>query len=175
MFSNPHKNIEQLGLSDGMVVADLGTGSGFYAIQAGMAVAPSGKVYAVDIQKDLLDRLKKEAHANHVHNIEVISGDLEKLGGTKIKDESVDRVIAANILFMIEDKKSFINEIKRILKKKGAALLVDWAASFSQMGPHPDNVVYKDQAIKLFTDVGFKVEREISAGAEHYGIIFRKV
>ena len=110
-----------------------------------------------------------------MHNIEVISGDLEKLGGTKIKDESVDRVIAANILFMIEDKKSFINEIKRILKHKGAALLVDWAASFSQMGPHPDNVVYKDQAIKLFDDAGFKVEKEISAGAEHYGIIFRKV
>ena len=175
MFSNPRSNIEQFGLSDGMIVADLGAGSGFYAMEAAKAVAPMGKVYAVDIQKDLLERLKNETRRNHIHNIEIISGDLEKLGGTKIREASVDRVIAANVFFMIEDKKSFVNEIKRILKQKGTALLVDWAASFSQMGPHPDNVVYKDKAIKLFIDAGFKVEKEISAGSHHYGIIFRKV
>ena len=174
MFSNPKQNIEQFGLSDGMVVADLGTGSGFYAIEAGRAVAPTGKVYAVDIQKDLLDRLRNEAGRNHVRDIETISGDLEKIGGTKIQEGSVDRVIAANILFMIEDKKSFISEIKRILKQRGAVLLVDWAASFSQIGPHPEHVVYKDAAIKLFTEAGFKVEKEISAGSHHYGIVFRK-
>ena len=174
MFSDPKHNIEQLGLSDGMIVADLGTGSGFYAIEAGKAVAPMGKVYAVDIQKDLLDRLRTEANRAHVRNIEIISGDIEKLGGTKIREGNVDRVIAANVLFMIEDKKSFANEIKRILKPKGAVLIVDWAASFSQMGPHADHVVYKDKALKLFTDAGFKVEKEISAGSHHYGMIFRK-
>lgn len=175
MFSNPKDVVEQLGLSDGMVVADLGTGSGFYAIEAGRKVAPTGKVYAVDIQRDLLDRLRSEAGRAHVRDVEIISGDLEKIGGTKIREGSVDRVIAANVLFMIEDKKSFVSEIKRILKQKGAALLVDWSASFSQMGPHSDHVVYKDKAIQLFSEAGFKVEKEISAGSHHYGMIFRKV
>ena len=175
MFSNPKSNIEQFGLSDGMIVADLGAGSGFYAMEAARAVAPMGKVYAVDIQKDLLERLKKEAARNHCHNVEIISGDLEKLGGTKIREASVDRVIAANVLFMIENKKTFLDEIKRILKPRGAALLVDWSGSFGQMGPHPDNVIYKDKAKQLVTDAGFKVEKEISAGSHHYGIIFRKV
>ena len=175
MFSNPKHNIDQFGLSDGMIVADLGTGSGFYAIEGARAVAPMGKVYAVDIQKDLLDRLKNEANRVHVRNIEIISGDIEKLGGTKIREGSIDRVIAANVLFMVEDKKSFATEIKRILKQKGAVLLVDWAGSFSQMGPHADHVVYKDKAIQLFHDAGFKVEKEISAGSHHYGIVFRKI
>ena len=174
MFSNPKENVRQFGLSSGMIVADLGAGSGFYAIEAGKAVAPDGKIYAVDIQKDLLDRLKHEAGLAHIRNVEVISGDLEKIGGTKIRDLSVDRVLAANILFMIEDKRSFVAEIKRVLKPKGAVLLVDWAASFSQVGPHSEHVVYKDKAIKLFADFGFKVEKEISAGSHHYGIIFRK-
>ncbi len=175
MFSDPEENIKQFGLSDGMIVADFGSGSGFYAIEAGKAVASSGKVYAIDIQKDLLERLKHEADRARVRNIEFLAGDLEKIGGSKIHEASVDRVIAANILFMIEDKKSFVTEIKRILKPKGAALLVDWAGSFSQMGPHPDHVIYKDKAVQLFVDNGFKVEKEISAGSHHYGIIFRKV
>ncbi|MBX4209299.1 methyltransferase domain-containing protein [Candidatus Parcubacteria bacterium] len=174
MFSDPQHNIEQLGLSSGAVVADLGAGLGFYSIEAAKAVAPMGKVYAVDVQKDLLDRLKKEIQKNHLGNIETIAGDLERLGGSKIRESSVDVAIASNILFMLEDKKTFLLEIKRILKKDGRLLLIDWAASFSQMGPHADHVIYKDDAVKLLAGVGFEFDREIHAGAHHYGIIFHK-
>jgi ubiquinone/menaquinone biosynthesis C-methylase UbiE len=174
MFSDPRNNIEQLMLSDGAVVADFGAGSGFYSIEAAKAVAPRGKVYAVDAQRELLSRLKKEAARQGAHNIEVLAGDLERLGGSRIKENSCDAVIASNILFMISDKKSFLNEAKRILKKDGRLLLVDWAASFSQTGPHADHVIYKDDAVKLALSVGFELDREIHAGSHHYGIIFHK-
>lgn len=174
MFSDPEHNIEQLGLSDGHIVADFGAGSGFYSILAGKAVAPMGKVYAIDVQKDLLERLKKEAARQGVRNIDVLSGDLEKLGGSKIRESSCDVVIASNVLFMAEDKKSFLLEAKRVLRPLGRLLLIDWSASFSGMGPHSDHVVYKDDAIKLAKEAGFSFDREISAGAHHYGIIFRK-
>jgi hypothetical protein len=42
------------------------------------------------------------------------------------------------------------------------------------MGPHPDQVVYKDDAMRMIKEAGFAFEREISAGAQHYGIICRK-
>ena len=61
MFSNPEKNIEQLGLTPGMKVADLGSGSGFYTIASARLVGTSGLVYSIDIQKDLLTRIKTEA------------------------------------------------------------------------------------------------------------------
>jgi len=174
MFSDPRHNIEQLGLSDGMIVADLGSGSGFYSFEAAKAVASMGKVYAVDVQKDLLERLKKEAQRLHIRNIDIVAGDLEHLGGTKIREGLCDVAIASNVLFMLEDKKSFLSEVRRILKTKGRILLIDWSASFSLMGPHPDHVVYKDDALKLLKEAGFSFEREISAGAHHYGIIARK-
>ena len=174
MFSDPKHNIEQLGLSDGNVVADLGAGSGFYTIEAAKAVAPRGRVYAIDVQKDLLERLKKEAERIHVRNIEVLAGDLEKLGGSKLRESSCDVAIASNVLFMLDDKKSFLLEAKRILKLNGRLLVIDWSASFNQMGPHPDHVVYKDEALKMAKSVGFEFDREISAGAHHYGIIMRK-
>lgn len=174
MFSDPQHNIDQLGLSDGLVVADLGAGSGFYTLAAAKAVAPRGKVYAVDVQKDLLERLKKEGQRQHIGNIDVLAGDLEHLGGSKVREASVDVAIASNILFMLDDKKTFLTEAKRILKPHGRLLLIDWAASFSQMGPHADHVIYKDDAVKLGLGVGFELDREINAGAHHYGIIFRK-
>jgi len=174
MFSNPQHNIEQFGLSDGMVVADFGAGSGFYSIEAAKAVAPRGRVYAADVQRDLLERLKKEAQHLHIRNLDIISGDLEHLGGSKIREASCDAVIASNILFMLDDKKTFLTEAKRILKTNGKLLLVDWSASFSGMGPHANHVVYKDDAHKLALSVGFTFEKEISAGEHHYGIIFRK-
>jgi ubiquinone/menaquinone biosynthesis C-methylase UbiE len=174
MFSDPRHNLDQLGLRDGAIVADLGAGSGFYSIEAAKMVAHTGKVYAVDLQKDLLERLKREANRLHVRNIEIIAGNLEKLGGSKLRESSCDAAIASNILFMLDDKKSFLIEAKRILKHGGRLLIIDWSASFSQMGPHPDHVVYKDDALKLALSAGFELDREIHAGAHHYGMIFRR-
>ncbi len=174
MFSDPEHNIEQFGLSDGMVVADLGAGSGFYTMAAAKAVAPTGKVYAIDLQRDMLQRLKTDANRQHIRNIDVLFGDLEKLGGSKVRESSCDAVIASNILFMLDDRKTFFLEAKRALKTGGKMLLVDWSASFSGMGPHADHVVYKDDAHKLALAAGLSFEKEIHAGAHHYGIIFRK-
>ncbi len=174
MFADPQKNVEQFGLSDGMVVADLGAGAGYYSIEIGRAVAPMGRVYAIDVQKDLLERLQKDAKKVGVRNIEIATGDLEKLGGSRMRDSLCDGVVASNILFMIEDKKNFLLEIKRILKPKGRLFLIDWSASFSSMGPHADHVIYKDDAMKLVIAAGFTFDREINAGEHHYGMIFRK-
>jgi ubiquinone/menaquinone biosynthesis C-methylase UbiE len=174
MFSDPRHNIEQLGISEGMVIADLGSGSGFYSMEAAKIVSTMGKVYAIDVQKSLLERLKKEAQTNGLHNIDIIAGDLERLGGTKLRENFCDVAIASNVLFMLEDRKTFLLEVRRILKQKGRLLLIDWSASFSHMGPHPDQVVYKDDALRMAKEVGFTFEREIVAGSQHYGIIFRK-
>ena len=83
-------------------------------------------------------------------------------------------MIAAGVLFTVDNRKAFLTEANRILKPGGRLLLVDWSGSFSQMGPHADHVIYKDDAVKLVKEAGFTYEREINAGAHHYGIIFRK-
>lgn len=174
MFSDPQGNVFELHLRDGQIVADLGTGSGHYAMHSAKAVAPTGKVFAVDIQKELLSRLQKEAHKNHFRNIEIITGDLEHLGGTKIRESLCDVVIISNTLFMITNKKNLILEAKRILKPRGRLLVIDWAGSFSGMGPHSQHVLYKEECMKLVLEAGFEVDHEINAGSHHYGIIFRK-
>ena len=175
MFSDPDNNIKQFALGPGMQVADFGSGSGFYSLAAAKAVAPTGKVFAIDIQKDLLEKLKNGARQNHISNIDIVWGDLEHLGGTKLRENSLDAIIIANLLFQMENKDALCLEAKRVLRPNARVLVIDWANSFGGIGPQEKDVVTKMKMTSLFQDHGFKLDREISAGAEHYGLIFRKI
>lgn len=174
MFSDPAKNIEKFGLSKGMFVADFGAGSGFYTMSAAKAAGDTGRVYAIDIQKELIQKIKNQANIEHLPNIEIIWGDVEKIGGTKMRDGSIDAVIIANLLFQASDKNNICLEAKRILKKGGRALVVDWMDSFGNLGPRQSDVFSPQAAKEIFQKNDFVFEREFSAGEHHYGLIFKK-
>ena len=171
-FSEPRSNVLQMGLREGMSVGDLGAGSGHYAIAAAGIVGSSGKVYAVDVQEDVLKHLKDSAHRTGHRNIETIWGNVEKLGGTKLRDQSLDAVILSNTLFQIERKDAVVQEIKRVLKGGGKLLVVDWAGAYGGMGPHPEHVVTEHQAEELFITGGFYKVKDFRAGPHHYAIVF---
>ncbi len=171
MFSDPQKNISQFGLNPGMSVADLGSGVGFYALEAAKVVGGSGKVYAVEVQKELLEKLKSSANIAHLSNIEVVWGNIENIGGTKLRDGCVDRVIVSNVLFQIEHRDNFCLEVKRILKPGGKVLVVDWSEA-STLGPK--TYVARLTAQALFEKAALVYESSINAGDHHYGLIFKK-
>ena len=171
MFTDPIKNLKALGLKEDNIVADLGAGNGFYSIAAGQMV-PKGKVYAVEVVKDFLMTIRNKVKEAHLNNVEILWGNVEKKGGTLIGDEMVNAVIASNILFQVEDKAQFIEEIKRILKPKGRVLLIDWVMESS--GVSSKIAIPKNKAQEMFENKGFILERDIDAGAHHYGMILVK-
>ncbi len=173
-FSNPEKNIEHLNLKEGAVVADFGSGSGHYVLPISNIVGDSGKVYAVDIQKSLLMKLQKDITQKSIKNIETVWGDVENVGGSKLRASSLDAVVASNILFQVDSKSGFVHECNRVLKPGGKVLLVDWSESFGGIGPQPQSVVDEETAKKLFEQGGFALKESMSAGNHHYGMIFIK-
>lgn len=169
MFSDPNQNIAHLGVNHGMKVVDLGAGSGYYSISAARLVGNEGRVYAVDVQKDLLDRIRSMGAVEGLRNIEVVWGNAEKIGGTKLREAIADRVIASNILFQIEKPDDFVLEIKRLLKPGGKVLIIDW----SEISPiSPTSIVSSQKAQVLFEKGGFKLEESFNAGEHHYGLVF---
>jgi ubiquinone/menaquinone biosynthesis C-methylase UbiE len=175
MFSEPQKNVEQFGIGTNMTVADLGAGSGFYTLAAArMMKGGNGKVYSIEVQRDLLGRIKDAADKEHLTNIEYLWANFEKLGGSKLHDHTVDRVILSNVLFQVEDKLTALKEVDRILKPDGKVMVVDWTDSFGGMGPAPGDVFPETKAVELFGRNGFTKERDVDAGAHHYGIIFKR-
>jgi len=175
MFSDPVKNIEKCNIQAGQDIADLGSGSGFYTLAAAKALSSTGRVYAIDAQKDLLSKLKNHATKEGLYNVEVIWGDIEKPNGTKLKDSSIDMVMLCNVLFQLSNKENIIAEIKRILKPGGRVLVIDWTDSFGGIGPKKSDVVKKDVVMGKFEKNGFHLDKEIPAGSHHYGLIFKKL
>lgn len=174
MFLRPEDVIERFQLGEGMTVADLGVGSGAYAFAVARAVGEHGVVYGCDLQKGYLTALAKEARERGFENIHTIWSDLEEPGGTTLGDASMDAVIASNILFQIEHKERFLQEVFRILKHGGKVLVVDWGDSFGGIGPHAGSVVRRTVAHSLAEKAGLQFEKDVDAGSHHYGMIFRK-
>lgn len=175
-FVRPEEIIKNLGLEPGMVAADFGAGSGHYSIEAAKIVRNSGKVYAIDVQKELLDKIKSLAEANNLSNIEIVWSDLEKNQGSRLADGMIDAVIISNILFQAEDKNAVVKEASRILKKGGKVMVVEWDkdSGSGKAGPPSDRRVSRNECENFFKNAGFNLQKEFPAGENHYGQIFIK-
>ena len=171
-FSSPHENVLRLGLHEGMKIGDFGAGSGHYSRAAAAMVGGSGRVYAIDVQEEVLKHLKLNTHIHHQSTIETIWGDIEKAGGTHLRDASLDAVILANTFFQVENRFGLLAEIKRVLRQEGKLMVVDWAGSYGGMGPVPKQVVSEHDAEAFFINGGFHKVKSFRAGPHHYGIIF---
>ena len=168
-FLNPNDILKQLNLKESMTVADLGCGSGGWVIPLAKKLE-GGKVYAVDILEEPLSALKAKANMEKLTNIQSIVADVEK--GVDIWEESCDWVLMSNLLFQCEDKKKVLQEAKRILKKGGKILVVDWKVK-AAMGPK-EGRVSPEEVKKIAETIGLKTEKELDAGTYHYGLILVK-
>ncbi|MFZ2072160.1 MAG: class I SAM-dependent methyltransferase [Minisyncoccia bacterium] len=172
MFSDPIKNLKQFGLREDIVVADLGAGTGFYSIPLAQIVS-KGKVYAIEIQKDFLITIKNKIKEANLNNIECLLGNIEKIGGTNLTDKVLDAAVVSNVLFQVENKDKFIEEINRILKTEGRVLIIDWLDD-SVFAPSKFKIISGNDMRSMFEKKGFIFERDINAGDHHYGMIFKK-
>ena len=175
MFSDPQKNIDQFHVDPGMKVVDLGSGAGFYSLTAARAVGEAGRVISVDVQKDLLSKLKSEAQSNNLLNLDVVWGDIDEPNGSTLADGLADRVLVTNTLFQVENRENVIKEARRILKPNGKFLVVDWSESFGGVGPQPADIISSEDTKKICLQNSFELDREIEAGDHHYGLIFKAI
>ena len=174
-FAHPARNVGALGIQSGMSVADFGSGSGAYVLSMAKRLEGAGRVYAIDVQRDLLRKVKNEAEKRGYHNVEVIWCDLEQPRASKIAERALDLVLISNLLFQIEHKGAVFSEAWRILKPSGHLAVIDWSDSFGGMGPVKQDVVSKEKAFALAESAGFELQREFEAGAHHYGLLFKLV
>lgn len=180
-FAQPRLAVGALGVEPGMVVADFGAGSGAHVPHLAEAVGSGGRVYAVDVQRELLSRIKREAARRAHHHVDVLWGDIEEMQGSKLPDDHADLVLMSNILFQLADKRAALAEARRVLKREGRLAVVDWQdrpyaiEGGIRVGPERERLVSQDEALQYALRTGFEPIDTFDAGAHHYGIIFRRV
>lgn len=151
-----------------MVVADFGSGSGFWALPLAKYLE-EGRVYAVDLMDGPLSALRAKIRSEKAFNVETVKSDVEK--NSKLLGDSCDLVLTANILFESKSGKKILEEGKRVLRARGRILVVDWKKDAS-LGP--ENRISPDKVKKIAEGLDLKLTKEFNAGNYHYGLIFEK-
>jgi len=171
MFLSPDKIISKLKITKGDTIADFGCGSGGYLSLLSNAVGNEGKVYAIDINKDLLERLETEARKYGYDNLEFGVGNV--LEESFLADKSCNLVILSNILHQVGNPVKVILESKRVLKQNGFILIVDWKDHFKnkKIGPHPDHFISEEKVLAILAKNNFEVIRHFPAGDYHYALL----
>lgn len=159
-------------LKEGMSIADFGCGHGYFTLPLAEATGKEGKVFAVDVSPEALEVVNSKAKIDGFENIEIKRCNLEKEGSCNIKDGFCDVVFMTNLLFQTEKDDTIIREAKRMLKKGGYLVFIEWQPGVS-LGPNGKRLK-KEEAIDLFKKEDMSPEREFPTDNYHYGLVFKK-
>ena len=167
-FLNPIEILKHLDLEKNMVAADFGCGSGGWVIPLAKKLE-EGKVFAIDILDEPLSALRAKIKLEKFLNIEVIKADIEKT--SRVLKNSCDLILMTNLLFEVADIKKVLEEGKRVLKKGGKILVVDWKKD-APLGPKEK--ISAEEVKKNAKELDLELEKEFEAGLYHWGWIFQK-
>ncbi len=171
-FIDPTYVLRQFGVFGAQQVLDVGAGAGHFSLAAAPRLE-GGRLYSVDVDAGMLKRLVDEARRlGHTH-IHTICGDACKPKGIPLADNIVDKILATNVFFQIDDRDAFVAEMKRLLKPQGRILVIDWKDDHT-LGPKSSHKVKRSDVLSLFARHGFVHEKDVDAGDYHYGMILMK-
>lgn len=159
------KIIRRSGISEGMQVLELGCGSGAYTTFVARAVEPKGKVYALDIQRKMLDQLQRKLEKpenQDIHNVELVQASAYEL---PFADAFLDLVYMITVLQEIPDRHRALLEAHRVLKPSGILAVTEFF-------PDPDYPL-RSTLVKQVTGAGF-VEDKVLGNFWNYTARFIK-
>ena len=174
-FVVPEVAASHFHLHEGDKVADFGAGSGFFLKVLSQAVGPTGRVYACEIQKALVEKIGDVAQMQGLQNVDSVWCDLEAVAGSKLPAGELDAGILVNTLFQLEDRPAALAEIARVMRVGGKLLIIDWTDTVPGLGPTPDHLITADDCTALLESHGFVLDHDFPAGEHHYGLAFRKI
>jgi ubiquinone/menaquinone biosynthesis C-methylase UbiE len=156
--------ISKLELRPGQVVADLGAGPGVISLPMAKAVAPNGKVYAVDIDQAFIDHIAMRAREQSVANVTPILGKLTDPG---LPAEDVDVALFHDVLHHIKDRAEYLKNTARYVKPDGRIAIVELDPKSGSHRNEPELQISKEQAKAWLAADGFKPVQEFDGLTEN--------
>src|SRR5579859_4397724 len=120
---NPEAALDALGIRPGMVVADVGAGTGYMSLRLAKRVGPTGRVYGNDLQPEMLRRLRENAAKAGLANIETVQGDE---ADPKLPPGRMDLVLLVDVYHEFSEPRQMIDRIREALKPTGRLVLLEY-------------------------------------------------
>ena len=162
--------LDLLPLEAGMLVADIGAGTGYFSIPIAERLT-SGEVLAVDIQPEMLALIEQKAKTKGVRNVRLIQG---RVDAPLLPEGEVDLVLMVDAYHEFEFPFEMAAGIKRGLKPGGIVVLVEYRAEDPAVPILRLHKMSAEQARKEWQALGFIFEKNISDLPQQHVLIFRK-
>jgi ubiquinone/menaquinone biosynthesis C-methylase UbiE len=161
--------IRALAIRPGMRVADVGAGTGYFAVPIARAVGVEGKVYAVDLQPAMLAKLREKfTEPDAPRNIELVRGEANR---TTLPSRCADVVFVANVWHELENHTVALQEVARILAPGGVLALLDWRADMiPPPGPPSDHRLPAAGVLQFLAKSGWTADEPADVGRYSYFI-----
>ncbi len=167
----PEKAIAQFNLKPGMMVGDVGAGTGYYSIRMAKLIAPAGIVYANDIQPGMLDKLHERAAAANVANIVTVLGSETD---PKLPAGKLDLVVMVDVYHELSRPQRMLEGIRDSLKPGGRLVLLEYRKEDPSVPIRPEHKMSVDEVKAEVTPEGFRFEKVVDKLPWQHIIFFRK-
>jgi FkbM family methyltransferase len=165
-WQKPQEVIEALKLKRAALVADIGAGTGYFTMRLARAL-PGGKVFAVDLEPDMVKHLAQRAKHEHLANVVAVQATTDDAR----LPEKVDLALMVDTYHHIDDRRRYFAKLKESLKPGGRVAIIDFTLD-SDIGPAPRARVSPDRVKSELAAAGYHLADEHTFLENQYFLVF---
>ena len=168
-FQKPMEVVTALDLKEGEVIADIGSGSGYFTFRFAHHVGDKGRVFAVDVSPDMIVYVNRRIRDLKLRNVTTI---LAAPDDPLLVDSSIDRFFFCEVWHHIENRPAYLALIKKMLKPGGQVIMVDFQKRELPVGPPVSMKISREDLLKEMEGAGFYVIKEHNFLPYQYFLVF---
>lgn len=142
-WQKPEQIMDALGVAEGSVVADIGAGAGWFTIQLARRVGPNGVVYAQDVQRQMLEAIRRRVAREGLQNVQTRLG---AGSAPNLPARTFDAILVVDVYDAIDEPVAILRNLAAALKPGGRLGIVNYKPGRGGPGPGPDEGVRVESA-----------------------------
>ncbi len=167
-WQKPDTLIKSLNLKQEMIIADIGSATGYFPVRFARAV-PNGKVYGIDIEKSMVDYLNQRARRENLPNLTSILAQPENPN----IPEPVDLVFICNTYHHIEDRPIYFEKLKKFFRPGAHLAIIDFIKGDLPIGPPDHMKLSPEEVITELSSIKYKLVQNYNFLPYQYVLIFQ--
>ena len=151
----PDLVLKTIGIKPGMIIGEVGAGRGRYTVHIASRIAPTGMIYANDIEKEYLKYTEKRCADHGLTNVKTVLGELTD---PKLPPAALDIVIMVNVVHCLAEPVELLRNIKKSLKPDGVIAIVE--GNLDKEPSAAGEWYSRSKLLKIYKDAGYDLVRE---------------
>ena len=151
---NPDGALDAMDIRPGMKIADVGAGVGYMTLRMAKRVGPTGKIYGIDLQQGMLQKLSENAKAQGITNVEPVLGEP---ADPKLPAGQIDMILMVDVYHEVSQPQQMVRKLRESLAPNGRLVLLEYRAEDPSIPINPDHKMTVEQVRAEIEPEGFRL------------------